>query len=65
MTTESGKDVAKIPQAVLSTTARAKDKAKRKAAEKEANEGDKMDTGDNAPASGEIFPLSLLLPLST
>ncbi|KAK9822620.1 hypothetical protein WJX74_011008 [Apatococcus lobatus] len=53
VTTESGKDVAKIPQAVLSTTARAKDKAKRKAAEKEATEGDKMDTGDKTPASGE------------
>lgn len=59
VTTESGKDVAKIPQAVLSTTARAKDKAKRKAAEKEATEGDKMDTEDKAPAPGEISSLQL------
>lgn len=61
VTTETKDTGAKMPTAVLSTTAKAKDKAKRKEAEKAVKEGG---TSADQPKDGADKAEGTLLPVS-
>lgn len=65
VTTETKDTGAKVPTAVLSTTAKAKDKAKKKEAEKAVKEGrstaDDLKEGTDKP-EGALLLLLLLVP---
>lgn len=64
VTTEAKDTGAKLPKAVLSTTAKAKDKAKKKEAEKAVKEGRATDQDKEASDTAESKPPHTLCHIS-